>query len=69
MNILRNVGAVDRWIRLIVGAFILSLVFWGPRSPFAWLGIVPLVTALFGHCPLYAMVGIRTCAKDQVKRI
>ncbi len=66
---LKNIGAWDRWIRLFAGAFILSLAFWGPRTPWGWMGVVLMVTAAFGHCPIYTMLGIRSCAKDQVKRI
>jgi hypothetical protein len=26
-----------------------------------WIGVVPLLTAAIGWCPLYAPFGIRTC--------
>jgi len=48
-------------LRVIVGAAVLSLVFVGPKTPWAWLGAVPLLTGLIGYCPLYSLLGIRTC--------
>ena len=56
-----NEGAIDRVLRVVVGAGILSLAFIGPQTPWAYLGLVPLVTGLVGFCPLYAMLGINTC--------
>lgn len=58
---LKNVGSVDRALRLIVGIVLLSLVFVGPQTPWGWLGLVPLVTALIGWCPAYSIFGIKTC--------
>lgn len=57
----KNEGTVDRALRIILGLVLLSLVFVGPQTPWGWIGIVPLVTGLVGFCPLYAILGIRTC--------
>ncbi|MGE0533297.1 MAG: DUF2892 domain-containing protein [Hyphomonadaceae bacterium] len=56
-----NEGALDRILRVIVGLVIVSLVFIGPKTPWAWLGLIPLLTGLVGFCPAYALFGIRTC--------
>ena len=56
-----NEGTIDRVLRVLVGAGILSLAFVGPQTPWAYLGVIPLVTGLVGFCPLYAMLGINTC--------
>jgi len=56
-----NEGYVDRVLRVIVGLAILSLAFVGPKSMWAYLGLVPLLTGLVGFCPAYALLGIRTC--------
>ncbi len=56
-----NEGAVDRILRVIVGAGILSLAFIGPHTPWAFIGLVPLATGLIGFCPLYAVFGFNTC--------
>lgn len=55
-----NVGGIDRILRIVVG---LALVAWaimgGPV--WAWIGVVPLGTGLFGFCPLYPLLGMNTC--------
>ena len=56
-----NEGAIDRILRLVVGLGILSLAFFGPKTPWAYLGAVPLATGIIGVCPLYALLGISTC--------
>ncbi|MDE3062588.1 MAG: DUF2892 domain-containing protein [Acidobacteriota bacterium] len=61
----RNVGGADRAIRIVVGLGLLSLLFLLPGG-MRWLGLiglVPLLTAALGFCPLYLPFGIRTCGK------
>ena len=55
---LRNVGSADRAVRIALGIGLLAMVFVGPQTPWGWLGLIPLGTALVGWCPLYAMIGI-----------
>jgi hypothetical protein len=62
-----NQGAVDRVLRVLVGIAILSLAFVGPKTPWAYLGIVPLLTGIVGFCPLYAILGINTCGVSRPK--
>ena len=57
----RNVGTADRIIRLIVGLGLLSLVFFGPQTPWGWIGLLPLVTAARGTCPACTLFGLKTC--------
>lgn len=59
----KNVGNIERIIRIIAGGIILSLAFVGPATPWGYLGIVPLLTGLIGWCPPYALLGISTCGK------
>ena len=61
MSSLKNVGTLDRGLRIVAGLVLLSLVFFGPQTPWGWIGIVPLVTALVGYCPAYSLFGLRTC--------
>ncbi|MGD2129531.1 MAG: DUF2892 domain-containing protein [Lysobacterales bacterium] len=56
-----NEGSADRIIRIIVGLVLISLVFIGPKTPWGWIGILPLATGLVGFCGLYALLGINTC--------
>ena len=57
-----NEGKIDRVLRTVIGIIVLSLVFVGPQTPWAWIGLVPLLTGLFGFCPLYALLGMKTCS-------
>ncbi|PWI57586.1 YgaP family membrane protein [Sulfoacidibacillus thermotolerans] len=59
----RNVGGVDRTIRVILGLAILSLLFilHGSTRFIGLIGLVPLLTAFVGFCPLYTLLGIKTC--------
>lgn len=58
-----NEGTIDRALRVVAGAGILSLYFVGPQTPWALLGAVPLLTGLIGYCPAYGLFGISTCAR------
>jgi hypothetical protein len=59
----RNVGDVDRTVRMIAGVILLSLVFLLDGNARWWglLGLLPLVTGLLGWCPAYVPFGIKTC--------
>ena len=56
-----NEGPVDRIVRIVAGIGILLLAFVGPKTPWAYLGIVPLATGIVGICPPYALFGYSTC--------
>jgi hypothetical protein len=59
----KNVGSADRVFRILLGIALISLVFVGPQTPWGWIGVVPLLTGLFGTCPLYSMLGFSSCPK------
>lgn len=56
-----NEGTADRIIRVVIGLGLLSIVFVGPKTPWGWIGVVPLATGILGFCPLYKLVGLNTC--------
>jgi len=58
-----NVGTLDRILRVIVGIILISLAFFGPKTAWGWIGLLPLLTALIGYCPAYRLLGIGTIAK------
>lgn len=57
----KNVGGIDKVVRVVVGLALIAMVFVGPQTPWGWIGIVPLATAAMGWCPLYTLLGIKTC--------
>lgn len=57
----KNEGKIDRTLRVVVGAALISLVFVGPQTAWGWVGLVPLVTGLIGNCPVYSLLGLNTC--------
>ncbi len=57
----RNEGTLDRTMRVLLGLALLSIVFVGPKTLWGLVGLVPLVTGLIGSCPLYTLLGLRTC--------
>ena len=58
-----NVGGMDKTIRIAVGAVLAALAALGYGTPWTWIGVVPLLTGLFGFCPLYTLLGKNTCNK------
>lgn len=57
----KNMGTIDRVLRIVVGLVLIGLVFVGPQTPWGWIGVIPLVTALVGWCPAYRLIGVNTC--------
>lgn len=56
-----NEGGLDRILRVVAGLALLALAFVGPKTPWGYVGLVPLLTGAIGFCPLYALIGINTC--------
>lgn len=59
----KNIGNIERVIRVLAGIGILSLIFIleGDTRWWGLIGIVPLATGVIGWCPPYAILGIKTC--------
>ena len=68
MNLMKNnVGKVDRVIRIVLGILLVGNVFVGLTSPIGWIGIILLVTGIFGICPVYSLLGFNTkSAKEKI---
>lgn len=56
-----NSGSIDRALRVIVGLILIALTFTGTAGIWGWIGVVPLLTGIFGICPAYILLGINTC--------
>jgi len=59
----RNLGDIDKWLRIIAGLLILGLGAFGPLGWWGLLGIVPLATGVMGSCPAYSLMGMNTCQR------
>lgn len=60
----KNVGhPVDQSARIVIGIVLLSLVFYleGGIRWIGLIGIIPILTVVFGWCPGWAVLGINTC--------
>ncbi len=55
-----NVGVVDRIIRAIVGILLIGIAV-AYRQWWAWIGVIPLATALVAYCPAYHLLRLSTC--------
>lgn len=61
----RNENVIDRILRIVVGVGLLAVAFVGPKTPWGYLGILPLLTGVAGFCPGYRLFGISSCPKDE----
>jgi hypothetical protein len=57
----KNVGSLDKLVRVVVGIALIAMVFVGPQTAWGWIGVIPLATAAVSWCPLYTALGIKTC--------
>ncbi|MGR4870471.1 DUF2892 domain-containing protein [Variovorax sp. LARHSF232] len=59
-----NVGSLDRALRIGLGLLLLSLTLTDAIGAWGYVGVLPLVTGLVSVCPLYTVLGVRTCKRD-----
>ncbi|MBZ0069944.1 MAG: DUF2892 domain-containing protein [Thiobacillus sp.] len=63
----KNVGGVDRLIRAVVGGGLIYYAMSNLPGADSWMvpagmvGFVLILTAAFGWCPAYKLVGVKTC--------
>jgi len=64
-----NVGTIDRALRFVIGAFLivaplLNIMGLGANAMLAYVlmavGGILALTAVFGLCPIYSLLGIKT---------
>ena len=60
----QNVGTIDRVIRILLGAALITFALVGESvtAKFGWIGVIPLLTAFAGFCPVYTLLGVNSCA-------
>ena len=59
----KNVGGIDRTLRIVLGLVLIGLAASGTVGWWGYLGVVPLLTGLIGWCPPYALLGWNTCSR------
>ena len=60
-----NIGNIDRILRAVVGLALIALTLAGTIGVWGWIGVVPLVTAALGFCPLYTVLGFSSCSMNK----
>jgi len=63
----KNIGIIDKVIRLLVGLFIVIYIGFIQGSWWGLIGIIPLFTVLTSNCMLYQIFGLSTCAVKEKK--
>lgn len=58
----KNVGGIDRTIRIVVGLALIVAAATDTVGLWGYIGVVPLLTGLMGWCPPYALLGFSTCS-------
>ena len=59
----QNIGTIDRIIRTVVGSTLIILALLNVIGWWGWLGIVPILSAVFRYTPVYGLLGISTDKK------
>ena len=60
----KNVGSIDRTLRIIAGVALIGWALYAQN----WLGAIgaiPLFTGLIGWCPAYLPFGLSSCKTEQ----
>lgn len=60
----KNIGTIDKTVRIVVGLTLIALALMGVGTPWTWLGVLPLATGLVGSCPVYTQLKVNTFPKD-----
>ena len=68
----KNMGVADKIIRILIAIVVVALFFTGVIK--GTLGIVLMIvagifvlTSLISFCPLYTIVGIKTCPREKTE--
>jgi len=58
----RNIGPIDRTVRFLAGGVLIGFGLY-EQSGWALMGILPILAAIVGFCPPYALLGINTAKR------
>ncbi|MEP1208571.1 MAG: DUF2892 domain-containing protein [Rhizobiaceae bacterium] len=59
----KNVGAADRLMRILLGSALLIWAIAYPTAPYSyggWVGLIFVITGLWGWCPIYRILSFST---------
>ena len=67
-----NIGTIDRAIRFAIGLALIAYAIPVGFPPtgwnwIGWIGVIPLLTAALGFCPLYSVLGVSTCPSKRAR--
>ncbi|MFA7361862.1 MAG: DUF2892 domain-containing protein [Candidatus Kapaibacterium sp.] len=60
-----NVGKTDKIVRIVIGVLIIAAGFVF-NTWLGLIGIIPILTAVFGRCGLYYLLKIKTAKSDNI---
>jgi len=49
----KNMGKIDRIVRVVIGVLLVGNFFVGTGHIASWIGVVLIVTGALGFCPIY----------------
>ena len=61
MNFSRNLASWDRIARVVIGALLVLGALTGTIGIWGWVGVILLATAGMNFCPIYKIIGVKTC--------
>ncbi len=61
----KNMGGSDRAVRFILGLLLVLSAAIGALGPWAYLGVMAMITGAIGNCPAYSVFGFTTCKPKQ----
>ena len=61
-----NLGATDRTLRIAIGLILIAYAIPLGFSQtgwnwVGWIGVIPILTAIFSFCPIYKVLVLSTC--------
>lgn len=61
----KNMGTLDKTLRVLFG---IAIILFGANNNSVWgvMGIIPIITAQIGVCPVYSLLGINTCPSESL---
>jgi hypothetical protein len=62
----RNMSFTDQGTRVVIGAALLFAAAFDAIGPWGFIGIIPVITGIFGRCPAYGIFGISSRSPKDV---